>query len=634
MMKKKVWLVLLAAVLVFGFAVFGCSSPSDDDPPAPTTPTDPNTPDGPQHFETTGPIIPTLWGNSKPTITADGTMSITAGQSTGFIIKFADIGYTFNREDALVFTYEITVTTPAAAITAKKVNGDNVEEFAGDSDWGQGKGREYVLGHDTLSVYSGPKVAGTWDPATKTGTFEVLMKYLQNNATAIGFQHNFWCDMGGGGKIAETSVYTLKITKIENKAGEAPPAPPPPTGSEWFDNAVAIKEGIGKYGSGAHEFDEDTGILTITGNGGFSVPLPAGFTVADTVSIKYACLNVSDDPETQVKFIKKQDNGWTDVNEPDSTKYPTFNTTEVSTVTVTGFNAAGVAAGKAFFQTNSNAFKAKIKIIEITRIVGDPIKVTAAVSGIKPVFGEAPLTTVDTAQFSGPVAWSPAVSGSFAGVAYTATISLTAKAGYTFNGVAANAIDVVGATTVTHEAGTTTTLTITAVFPTAAVAAPDKPITFTAGTLTDASGVGGTITAVTANSFTFSATNNYGNAYAYIKVDFDTYTLGDYEKLDFTFTGVSGDVNSKQIRVWVYDAAPSGYKGEGDAVKSDGNGNTGTVAKSVTISLSSFSANAAKNTVYVAFGIWGNTTGAVGGEGSPTAFTISGIKFHNTPTAP
>jgi len=501
MMKKKVWLVLLAMVLVFSFAMFGCSSPDD----GPSTGEGEGEGEGEgTHFETTGPITLVPWGDNKPVLGDDGFLTITASSSSGFKINFADIGYTFKRDDSLVFTYEVAVTTPVAIITAKNPSGatnDTFNEFGGDSDWGIGKGREYVLGNNPegKSIYDGPKVKGTWDGTT--GTFEVLMKYLSSSATAIGFQHNYWCDFNDGtGKVAEGSVYKLKITKIENKAGEAPPPPPPPTGSEWFDNAAALKTGIGTYsgGSATHALDEDTGIISLDttgGSGGFWVSLPALFTVADTVNIKYACLNVSDDLETQeVKFIKKQGSGWTDVG--DASKYPTFNTTEVSTVTVTGFNGAGVTAGKAFFQTNGT-FKAKLKIIEVTRTEGAPIKIDAPVPGLKPISGGTPKTTVDTEQYSGVVSWAPAVAegGTFtAGTVYTATIVLTKKTGYTFAGIAADELVVTGTATngVTHAAGTAeaTTLSITALFPAAAAADPVdvwKP-TITASTGMNGSG--------------------------------------------------------------------------------------------------------------------------------------------------
>jgi len=623
-MMKKVWLVLLAVVLVFGLALVGCSSGSSgggDPEPTPFVP-----------FEFPGPgdswdgiIKP--WGSNKPTVT-DNEISITHSDSTGFYINFADIGYTLNRSDVIIISYEIDVTTPVAVLTAKNGNASSWGDLGkgGGAGYGKGKGWEYALGDTVRSVYDGPLVASTYDDTTKSGTFELLMNIHSASATAIAFQHNNWADDGGNGiKIADKAVYKLKITKIENKAGEAPPPPPPPpppTGSEWFDNAVGLTEGIGTYGSGAHEFEG--GILTITGNGGFSVPLPTGFTVADTVSIKYACLNVSEDPEADVKFIKKQDSGWTDVG--DAEKYPEFNTTEVSTVTVTGFNAAGVGVGKAFFQTNGT-FKAKIKIIEITKIEGAPIKITAAVSGLKPVDGEAPRTTVETDQFTGTVSWkdsaNAAVTGDFvSGTVYTATITLTKKAGYTFDGVAANAISVTGADTVTHAAGGTGTLSITAVFPVTEGAAPDKTITFTANDTTAVGVFNATVEGVTTNGFTVKTTQGYDWAYGYITVDFGTFTLGDYEKLDFTFTGVTGDINSKSARVWIFDAAPTGQKDQNDAVVSAGNGGTGTVAKPVTVSLEKFSAIASSHVVYVAFNLWSN---------SGTEFTISGIKFHNTP---
>jgi len=607
-MTKKVWPVLLAVVLVFGLALLGCGSKNDDTGGGVFVP-----------LNFTGPWAGVIegWGTSAPTIT-DNEISITASTSTGFYISFDKIGYTLNRSDVFIFTYEIEVETPVAVLTVKSMSGGNLSDVssAGGTGWGKGNGWEYALGSDTLSVYEGPKVASTWDGTT--GTFEVLMNLFPASAKGIGFQHNAWCDMGGGGTIAEHSEYKLKITKIENKAGNAPPPPPPPTGTDFFDDAVGLKEGITVYGGGAHEFDEDTGILTVSGNGGFAVPLPAGFTVADTVSIQYACIDASEEP-SDIKFIKKQDSGWTDVG--DENKYPTFNTTEVSTITVTGFNAAGVAAGKAFFQTNGESFTAKIKIISITRIEGAPIKVTAAVTGLKPVLGETAKATVETDQFTGTVTWDPAVSGAFAGDVYTATIALTAKTGYTFNGVEADAIDVVGADTVTHDAGTSGTLSITAVFPTAAVAAPDKSITFTADDLDAVDGFNVDVTAVSDTSFTVKTTAGYGWAYGFIEVDFGVFTLGDYSYLDFTFTGVEGDVGWKSARVWIFDEEPTGDQDQGNAVTTDGNNNDGSTGKSVTISLDKFSAIAGSNTVYVAFNLWSN---------SGTEFMISDIKFHNT----
>ena len=64
-----------------------------------------------------------------------------------------------------------------------------------------------------------------------------------------------------------------------------------------------------------------------------------------------------------------------------------------------------------------------------------------------PVTGATPVTSIDpTTQYTGTVAWSPAISGgSFAGEEeYTATITLTPTAGYTLQGVAADSFTVAG----------------------------------------------------------------------------------------------------------------------------------------------------------------------------------------------
>lgn len=70
-------------------------------------------------------------------------------------------------------------------------------------------------------------------------------------------------------------------------------------------------------------------------------------------------------------------------------------------------------------------------------------------------------TAIDTAQYTGTIAWTgnPAVFAP--NTVYTATIALTAKTGWKLKGVAANTFTVAGAT-VEHEADTGI---ITAVFP-------------------------------------------------------------------------------------------------------------------------------------------------------------------------
>ena len=57
-----------------------------------------------------------------------------------------------------------------------------------------------------------------------------------------------------------------------------------------------------------------------------------------------------------------------------------------------------------------------------------------------PVTGGTPVTSFEGTQYSGSIDWNPSMSGVFAAnTVYTATVTLTAKAGYTFSGVESSA---------------------------------------------------------------------------------------------------------------------------------------------------------------------------------------------------
>jgi hypothetical protein len=70
----------------------------------------------------------------------------------------------------------------------------------------------------------------------------------------------------------------------------------------------------------------------------------------------------------------------------------------------------------------------------------------------KPVSGGTPMPAIYTSQYTGTVSWSPAGGLFAAGTAYTATITMTPAAGYTFTGVAANSFDHDGASSVVYDA--------------------------------------------------------------------------------------------------------------------------------------------------------------------------------------
>jgi hypothetical protein len=96
-----------------------------------------------------------------------------------------------------------------------------------------------------------------------------------------------------------------------------------------------------------------------------------------------------------------------------------------------------------------------------SKVTGTALALDLAVG--TPVLGEAAKTAVDATQYEGPIAWDkPLVDGKFAAsTEYTATVTLTVKDGYTFEGVG----------TFSHDGGavsqteTSTGIRVTIVFP-------------------------------------------------------------------------------------------------------------------------------------------------------------------------
>jgi len=100
----------------------------------------------------------------------------------------------------------------------------------------------------------------------------------------------------------------------------------------------------------------------------------------------------------------------------------------------------------------------------------DTVISMSAIPGVTaPVIGATPVTTItETDQYTGSVSWSGSPVTFAATTVYTATITLTAKSGYTLAGVAADFFTVAGSTSNTNSANSGV---VTAVFPATAAAA-------------------------------------------------------------------------------------------------------------------------------------------------------------------
>nr|WP_302648953.1 hypothetical protein [uncultured Dysosmobacter sp.] len=154
-----------------------------------------------------------------------------------------------------------------------------------------------------------------------------------------------------------------------------------------------------------------------------------------------------------------------------------------STVNTQAVVAAALTIVKtAVYAPNKNTNTAGYTIITISAVTAPSRDLTVAIFGLEeaervtvteaavggvtaPAVGETPVTAItEGKQFTGTVTWSPdLVDGKFGPqTVYTATVTLTPKAGYKLDGVAANFFTVAGATSVSNGANSGV---VTAVFP-------------------------------------------------------------------------------------------------------------------------------------------------------------------------
>ena len=619
-MMKKVWLVLLAVVLVFGLALVGCGSKSSGS-------TDPDVPDG----KIENPIVDgakflRISGRSENWHTLD----IKAGKTTG---------------NSLVagkkHTIKVYGNAPAGTASIQYTNTDSpYASFTGSVTTAGADGMftidyEFTVADLTNSAQniriSVPAKVTSYDIYEVTIEAEGTPVYKMSEDPEIqalesGETNLFKDPSVGGGSTWFWKAGTPKIiVMVPGEEGGGGEEPDP---NIAFDAAVGIKV-LTKASDADIEIDTATGIISRDINTGygswFSVAIPDSPTIiaSDTIVIKY--IGVGNAPLTP-----KKSDSTNDLALGNDLKYRTLvgdGTEQTYTIPAVAYEATMPTV--ITFQGRPNEAAWKLKIISITITHGDPIKIDLPVADLKPVSGGTPITNVtETLQFTGgTISWSPTAATTFAaGTAYTATFSLTAKTGYTFDGIAANGFVVTGADSVTHAVGTTT-LSITAVFPATKAPAPDKTITFTDG---DVIGIGATVVVETDGSgFTATNTGSYQGAYVYFQVTFAAdYKLSDYSKIDITTKPLDATAQYKPIRFAAYATAPA----TGSSLNSDNANKIAEVSsgnplagpnevKNVTnIAIGALPAGTDLQTVYIGICVHADAGGS---------YTLSNIKFHN-----
>ena len=213
-----------------------------------------------------------------------------------------------------------------------------------------------------------------------------------------------------------------------------------------------------------------------------------------------------------------------------------------------------VAGATVSYVAGSNTVRATFPATDPAKVNLNTIGgVIAPVEGVVAVQGA---VITETTQYTGTLAWDPAVAagGKFAPAkAYTAKITLTAKAGYTFNGLAANffssllSVDPSKLTSVTSPAGAGKTIVVSALFK----ATGNLPVSM--------SGVAGitapkynavAVTSITSEvtlpeytaSISWSPTLLTGSKFDYLKVYTATITLT--ARTGYSFTGLTTGLNT------------------------------------------------------------------------------------------
>jgi formylglycine-generating enzyme required for sulfatase activity len=132
----------------------------------------------------------------------------------------------------------------------------------------------------------------------------------------------------------------------------------------------------------------------------------------------------------------------------------------------TGYTLSGVSTN--FFTVSSatsvsnNAGSGVITAVFPATVALTTVNLFNVAGVTVPETGELNTSSIDTVQYVGTISWSPSVANTFApGTIYTATITLTPKAGYTLSGVVSNYFKVAGGSA-TNSANSGT---ITVVFP-------------------------------------------------------------------------------------------------------------------------------------------------------------------------
>jgi len=130
----------------------------------------------------------------------------------------------------------------------------------------------------------------------------------------------------------------------------------------------------------------------------------------------------------------------------------------------------------------------------------------------------------------------------------------------------------------------------------------------------------------------FFAGDGYGNTFSIFEVDLGaTDTLSSFQKIEFDFIGIQGDVGWKTIRVFAFNAEKTGYFGTGgdtDQIATQAYSADGKTLIPVSAAISGTSGiNLHKIWLIITIHAAGSANPPPNGDGLPTVFQITNIKL-------
>jgi hypothetical protein len=395
----------------------------------------------------------TILATNLPNFAAPSTGGATArpitptAQYTGSVSWSPSVGTTFNENTAYKATitlnaasgYTFTGLTSVAGIT---IGGVTPTIVSNDGD-------ELVLEVSYSATAktippSAATITGITAPATGSSPTYPMITETEYTGAVVSWSP----DIPAGGTFAPGVSYTATINITPTEGYTL-------TGMAANPFAVTGASSVTYEGNGVVKATFPATALKALDPAVISVPAPVTGaqpvrTIADTAQYS-ATIEWSPNIPTNGTFAP-------------GTEY----TAKITITPKTGYTLTGVPAND--FTVSSlpgagNAANSGVITAVFSATATLPINTSAPVPGISaPSARSTATTSIDTPQYTATVAWSPAVSGGVfePGVNYTATITITPKAGYTLTGVAANSFVVPGASSVTHAAGSGV---ITATFP-------------------------------------------------------------------------------------------------------------------------------------------------------------------------